>query len=109
MSEYGNGIKATTTEDLRLRNYRTELNRRNEAEIREMDARHGENVAKLQESELAQLEQLKHAYEIQFSQEAEALEEKLRDLRAENDKRVDGEKKQGENELVKTRSMYQAK
>ena len=101
-------IKSATTEDLRMRNYRQQLQQHNDSEIRDLEQKHNEDIARLQDNFTNQVQNLRHAYEIEISEEAENLEEKLQKVRGENEeKKISTEKKAGEDEVVKNRTANQ--
>ena len=77
-----------SSDEMRLQNYRERLKQQNELEIREMEANHAADLERLSTTEMNQIENLRHDYEVRVSQEAETLDEKLTEIRLENAGRV---------------------
>jgi hypothetical protein len=100
-------LKSTQSEELRLKNYRTLLEQKNELELREIEAKHNDDVQRRMESGTAQIENLRRDFDVRFSQEAENLEERLRQTRSENELKIQQEKRQEEEELSRLKSLHQ--
>ena len=100
-------IKSSTTDELRMKNHRTQLENRNELELRSLRDRHSDDVQRMMEAQAFQRDNIKQAYEVQISQEAENLEQKLHETRMENEKRVDDEKRVADQEVTKIKTMNQ--
>jgi hypothetical protein len=99
-------IKSTAAEEIRLRNHRAQLEQRNEMALREIEQSHAEDVRRTIENQAFQMDNLRRAYDVQISEEAEALEERLHRVRLNADERVAAEKKAGEAELEKLKSAH---
>jgi hypothetical protein len=108
-SEASNNLKSSTTEELRLRNYRASLQQKSDIENRELQARNVEEVQHLMDTHTVQMDELKRAYDVQISQEAEGLEEKLQKVRISGEDRVNLEKQVQEAELAKVKTSSQLK
>src|SRR5690349_20260686 len=101
-------IDVQTTE-LQLKNYKAMLERRNESEIRELEARKTESIQKLTDELQNQMNTIKTAYDVKISEEGEALEQRLNHIRANHEERIENEKRAGEEELQKVKNSYQKK
>ncbi len=104
-----NEVAGVQTEDLRLKNVRTQMKNRHESELRDIEARNGTETQRLIENHAAQLGELKNAYDVQISQEAEHLEDRLSQVRAGNADRVAMEKHAGDQEVEKVQKANQDK
>lgn len=102
-------IKSFTAEDLRLRNYRSLVQQRHEMEMRDIEAKHGQETLDLTEQSKNQLNELRKAYDVQISREAEELEERLAEIRARKDEKIKEEEHQTETELSKARNSQQTR
>lgn len=100
-------VKATTADELRLRNYRTQLQRQHDLEVRELERKNADELQRLTEHSTTQLETLRQAYDVRISEEAESLEERLHQVRLNARERIAVEKEQAEEELRKTRTSHQ--
>lgn len=90
-----------------MRNYRSQLQEKAKAEVRELEARHHEEVMSLVENHVTQVEAMRHAYDVQISEEATRLEEQLQDVRVNADLRVGAEKRNADKELTKLQRAHQ--
>lgn len=109
-STSSSGLQAqAATEELRMRNYRNQLKNHHNSEVREIEAQHEQTLQRTIENQSLQAEQVKSAYEVQISQEAEQLEERLHALRLKNEERLENEKRAQEAEFNKVRESYQAR
>ncbi len=106
-SETSSSLGASTTEDLRLRNYRASIQQKNDIELREIQNRHDDDIQRVTDTQAQQMGDLKRAYEVQISQEAEHLEEKLHQARLTTEQRVEAEKKAAESQLSKLKAVHQ--
>lgn len=97
-------IKGASAEELRLRNYRQQLQNRHELELRDMRDRQGDEVLRLHDNFNHQTETLREAYDVQISEEAEQLEDRLQQLRTSHAERVSSEKKAGDEEVSQLRA-----
>lgn len=95
------------SDEYRLRNYRAQLASNNEAEIREMQAQHAEEVSRIQGTYKEAHELLGHDYDVQISQEAEALDEQLQKVHLSSQSRLEEEKHSADQELTKTKRANQ--
>lgn len=110
MSEVsGSSYRAMSSEEIRLRNYRNQLEQRHEIAVRDILAHNADEIQKLTDNHTEQLNNLRHAYEVQISEEAEALEEKVHEIRLGNQGRVEMEKKTGDQEVEKMKSANKTK
>ncbi len=105
----GTEIKASTTDELRLRNYRSQLERRNDAEVRTLERKHADDMQRLMERGADQVKQLHDAYQVQISQEAGNMEDHLSQLRIESQKRLEEEKQRADAELQKLKTADRKK
>lgn len=103
----GPEIKASTTDQLRLQNYRTQIQNKNQADLRAMEDRHSDEIERKLEAQARQKETLQEAYNVEISREAESLEERLQQIRLTNERLVAEEKRSGEMELDKLRKSNQ--
>jgi len=102
-------IKNSSTDEIRMKNHRTLVQNRNELELRDLSARHSDEVQQLVETQTSQLDNMRHAYDVQISQEGEVLGEKLADIRLGADERTQDEKKIHEQELTKIQRAHQSR
>jgi len=91
--------KASVSEDARLRNYLNQAERRNDNELQAIQAKFDDELARMNDNHTHQVEKLRGAYDVQISEEAEALEDRLQHVRAQNEERLEGEKQMGEKEF----------
>ena len=108
-SDFSAGVKSSTTEELRLRNYRTSLQQKSEMEIRDLQSRHSDVMQHTSDIQQLQLDELKRGFEVQISKEAEALEEKLHQIRLSGEERLEDEKRTMDTEFQKVRTASQQK
>ena len=102
-------MKNTTTEELRLRNYKASLQQKSEIDLREMQARQSDETQRITENHQMQMDDLKRAYDVQISQEAEALEEHLHKFREVGHERIENEKHSLDTEFDKVKTASQQK
>lgn len=102
-------IANSTTDELRIRQHRAQIQKREEMELRDKEARHQDAVQRLTDNQLDQLEKLKNAYEVRISEEAESLEQRLHEIRMSNEERIQAEKQAAEQELTKAKSANKKK
>jgi hypothetical protein len=107
MSSEISRFKNSNNEEARMRNYRDQLLKRFELEIRDMEMRHQDEVVQMANSQAQTIENLRHAYDVRISEEGEALEEKLRQVKINSDERIEAEKRAGEAEFGKIRMGQQ--
>ncbi len=108
MPEISSGYKTSSSDELRLKNYRNMIEQKHEIELRDMEARNAEETQKVTDHHREQLSQLRGAYDVQISEEAEALEARLHDLRLNNLERVGTEKRAAEIEIDKIKANSHA-
>ncbi len=97
-------IKGASAEELRLKNYRLQLQNRHELELRDIRDRQEDEVLRLHDNFNHQTETLRGAYDVQISAEAEQLEDRLQQLRISQAERVSTEKKVGDEEVAKLKA-----
>jgi hypothetical protein len=105
----GSEVKATTTDQIRLKNYRDSLKIKHERELQDMDQEHRERLANSIERNENQSKDIEHAYDVMISNEAKLLEEKLETVRHDNERRLEDEIDLGKNEIEKVRLRSQAR
>ena len=98
-----------TSDELRLKNYRAVLERKNEIEVQDLNARHTDEMERISENQALQLESLRNAYDVKISSEAEILEDRLHQIRMTNEERIASEKRAGQDELNHIKSSHQAR
>jgi hypothetical protein len=101
--------KASSVDEMRMRNYRAQTEARHQAEMREIEEHDQDEITRLQSSHKDQMDQIKNAYELEISKEAEQLEERLSQVRGQNQERVVAERKTGDEEVAKVRLANQQK
>ena len=99
--------KTASADEIRLRNYRTQLERRNEMELADIDARHQDDVRKVMASQSLQMQELQGAYDVKISQEAEILEQRLHEIRQNNKERVETEQQAADDQLTKLKQAHE--
>ncbi len=82
-----------------------QLANRQESEIKEREAQHADAVERMGEGEAHQLETLRKAYDVQISDQAASLDEKLHQIKMENEAKVNAEKRLGEDEVKRTQAQ----
>src|SRR4051794_12187278 len=93
--------KASAADEMRMRNYRAQTERRNDAELREIDTKHQEELGRVLGYQAEQMEQLRHSYDVKISEEAESQEQKLSEIRHSNGERLEVEKRAADEEYGK--------
>lgn len=107
MSSDLSAIRDSTANEMRMKNYREQLQRRFDSDIHEMEASHQDDVVRILDHNIQQLDTLRNAYEVRISEEAEALEEKLHQVHSKAEARVDAEKRAGDEELARVKLTSQ--
>lgn len=102
-------VASVQAEDIRLKNMRTQIENRNRNEVKELQDRLAMETERTITSHTATIQNLRGAYDVQISEEAENLENRLNAVRAANEERVEAEKKAGEAEVAKVKTMTQAR
>src|SRR4051812_1352519 len=100
-SEITSSLNSTIADEVRLKNYRSQIEQKNDIELRDLEARHAEDLQKVLETSNREAERLRRDYDVKISQEAEMLEEKLHQIRIKNEIQINAEKESGENEVSK--------
>jgi hypothetical protein len=108
MSGISGGLKSTSADEVRLKNYKASLQQKSEADLREIELRHNEDVQRMTESHAFRMEEMKRAYDVQISERAEQLEEALQRVRDKGEDRVIEEKNRVETEVAKVRAQGQS-
>jgi hypothetical protein len=101
-------VRNLTSEELRMKNYQTQLERKNDAEVRDLQSRHAEDVRKELEAEENQLTEMRRAFEVQISKEAESLADRLEQVRGENERTVTDEKLNHQREMTRLKESHKA-
>jgi hypothetical protein len=95
-------------EAIQLRSYQLQNQMRHDADMRELEKKHGEDVTQMLERQTKAKEALEKDFEVQFSDESERLESQLQALRHQGEMKIATEKQLQEKELTKTKRVYQA-
>ena len=95
-------------EAIQLRSYQLQNQMRHDADMREMEKKHGDDINQLLERQAKTRETLEKDFEVQFSEESERLDGQLQALRHQTEMKVAQEKQLQEKELTKTKRVYQA-
>jgi hypothetical protein len=99
--------RAISADEMRMTNYRNLLEQKNDLQIKDIEDRHTQDVERITVSEADQMQNLRQAYNVKFSEEAEALEDKLAEVRNGNLERVAAEKRVGDAEVNKLKDANQ--
>jgi hypothetical protein len=100
---------AGNSDAIRYQNYLAQMERQQDAEIRDTEDQHKEKLTHLVGSHETQESEIKKDYNVQISGEAEALGHKLALTRERNDILISQERDKGEKEADRIRSQYQQK
>ncbi len=100
-------IASTQSDEIRLRNLRAQMQNRHDLQMREMEEKNQSSVQRLVENHTTQTEQLRNAFDVTISREAEALEQRLHEVRLHNDERIETEKQTGDQQLFKVKQANQ--
>jgi len=93
----------------RYSNYLTQLEKQQEADLRDHEVNHKEKVTRMVEDHQSQESQMKKDYHVQISEEAEMMERKMALTRERNNILISQERERGEKEADRVRSQYQQK
>ena len=104
MNGAGNNSEAT-----RYKNYLSQLERQQDAELRDEEDQHKEKITHLVGSHDDQESKIRKDYNVQISNEAETLERKLALTRERNNILISQERERGEKESDRIRTQYQQK
>ncbi len=108
MASAANGAGGNS-DSIRYKNYLSQLERQQDAELRDQQDQHKEKITRMVDSHDHQEDNIKKDYQVQISQEAEALERKLALTRERNDILISQERSRGEKEADRIRTQYQQK
>ncbi len=100
-------LKNLGSEEIKLQNYKAQIDSRFRTEIQDSEDRHMDNLVKQAERQESQIEGLKSDFEVRISKEAEQLEEALLARKASNEEKVQALKDEGESALQKTKKFYE--
>jgi len=100
---------AGSADEIRYRSYLTQLERQQDADVKDREDQHRDRVAKLVSANETQTSQMRKDYDVKISDEAEALEHKLGLIRDRNKILIDQERDRGDKEAEKIRTQYQQK
>lgn len=107
MSESGR-VKGGSDE-LKMAQYRAQLERDNEAAIRDIKSKSAEEIQRTIDEKELMLGSMRNAYDLRISREAEVLEEELRKMRETQMERIETERKNAELEVEKIRMNNEQK
>ena len=96
--------RTSNADEIRMRNYRQQLERQNEIDIKDIDAKHVEQMQHLAEDHQIKSQSLKNGFDVRISEEAEALDDELQRVRRSNEERIITEKQAGDDELGRIRT-----
>jgi hypothetical protein len=105
----GAGGSGNNTDEIRYRSYLTQMERQQDAEIKEKDENHKDQVARIVSGHDNQQKNLRTDYNVKISEEADAMEKKLETIRQRNLAITTQEKESGEAEAEKIHHQYAAK
>ena len=101
--------KNAYSDELRMQNYRSQLEKRNDMALEDLRVRYSEDTRTLSEDHVDRMTQLKKAYDLKISEEAEYLEDQLNSIRASARTRSEEEKRAGEEEINRLKSAHTAR
>jgi hypothetical protein len=96
-------------DDIRYRSYMTQLERQQDADIKDKENEHQQKLARLVTTQTDQENGLHKDYDVRISDEADQLDKKLADVRERNKTMVMQEKEAGEDEATKVHIQYSQK
>ncbi len=108
MASATNGA-GSNSDATRYKNYLSQLERQQDADIRDQEDQHKEKITKLVSNHDNQESQIHKDYSVQISEEAETLEHKLALTRERNNILISQEREKGEKEADRIRTQYQQK
>ena len=97
------------TDAIRYQNYLSQMERQQDAELRDVEEDHKEKLTHLVDGHGTQENQIQKDYHIQISDEAETMEKKLALTRERNNILISQERDRGEKESDRIRTQYQQK
>jgi hypothetical protein len=96
-------------DEIRYRNYLTQLERDQDAQVKEKQDAHRDHLANIITTSTDQSQTLRKDYDVKISDEAEMLEHKLSLIRDRNDILSKQERENGEREADKVHNQYSQK
>ncbi len=104
----GNSVNGpgNNVDEIRYRSYLTQLERDQEATLREKEDAHRETLGKVLEAQKNQLEEIRRDFDVRISSEAETLERKLGQARDQNQTLIQQEHLAGEQTTAKIHQQY---
>jgi hypothetical protein len=104
-----NEVASRQAEEIRLRTMRNQIQTKHQAEVRDLQKQGEAEIQGVITTSQEMVQNLKSAYDVMISKEAESLEQKLGQVRANNEQRIATEKQQGDEEVAKIRANYQSR
>ncbi|MCM0606743.1 MAG: hypothetical protein KA715_11705 [Xanthomonadaceae bacterium] len=89
------------SEEMQMAQYRAQLERENDAALREIKSKSAEEIQRTIDEKELMLGSMRNAYDLKISREAEILEEELTKMRQSQMNRIDLERKNAEAEVDK--------
>ena len=104
--EISSGLRASNAnaDEQRLKNYRNQVQRQHEIELKEIATNYDRDLEKLTQTKSMELEDVRSSYDVRISEEAESLDEKLQQIREDHEKRITLEKDTSDEELNKLKT-----
>ena len=102
-------VSSLNMDEMRLRNAKTQMQNRHDLEMREIEEKNASETNRLIENHAGQLETLRSAYDVQISEEAEGLAQRLHDVRLIAENKLSSEKKMADEEVTKIKTANQKK
>lgn len=101
------GVNSSNFDESRLRNQRAQIEQKNEIETRELQSQHDVSLTRMLDQHAFLLENLRRAYDVQISKEAQNLDERLTATRAQHEEKINEVKRAGESEVIKIQNQSQ--
>lgn len=98
-------VRAGSTDEIRLQNYRAQVERQHDAALQQLDTKYREQIGDLIQRREDEIDQIRRAYDVRISEEAEQLEAKLHSAREIAMERVAQEQKSGDKEVERIRTI----
>ncbi len=108
-SAQGAGGSGNNSDEIRYRSYLTQLERQQDADIKDKEVQHKDRVTKVIGSQTEQEQQLHKDYDVKISAEAENLDRRLGLIRERNSILISQERDLGQHEADKVKMQYQQK
>ena len=102
-------VSSLNMDEMRMRNAKTQLQNRHELEMHEIEEKNASETNRLLENHANQFETLRTAYDVQISEEAEGLAQRLHDIRLSNENKLNTEKRTTDEEVTKIKTANQKK